>query len=349
MDGMQPLDREAVVAGIERQGPPRVPTHRMDYINRETRRKYGEELARIVRAYPSDVVAYREGEPDWERLGEGKSHAGGIDSRGIVDPSADLDAVAEGIRSLAEAIDFAPAAERRRKHPDRYCLGYTWYCLFERLWMLCGMENVLLGFYERPEALHRLLRAIADYHLRNIRSCGELGYDGIATSDDLGGQTGPLFSREILAEFFLPLYRELFAAAHDYSMHVWFHSCGAIEPIVPDLIDAGIDLLHPIQHSTYPGGVSANDPKRVAAAFADCLTFWAGIDVQYLLPRGTEEEVRAGVREWIDTFDGPGGGMVAAAGNGIMPETPLENIRGFYEETYRYGRARHAGAAAAVS
>lgn len=112
-------------------------------------------------------------------------------------------------------------------------------------------------------------------------------------------------------------------------------------------MEIGLDVIHPIQHSTYPGGVSAMDPETTARRFGGRITFLAGVDVQYLLPLGSPEEVRAGVRRMIDTFDGPHGGMLIAAGNAIMPETPLENIEACLDEAYRHGqekRARHAPA-----
>jgi uroporphyrinogen-III decarboxylase len=199
------------------------------------------------------------------------------------------------------------------------------------------MQNVLLDFYENPTGIRALMRAICDFHLAAIRSFGELGFDGISISDDLGTQTSTMFSRQTFLEFYKPLYRELFGAAHDYGMHTWMHCCGHLAPLLDDLIDAGLDAIHPIQYSTYPGGTSANDPRQIARDFAGRITFWTGIDVQYLLPLGTQAEVRRGVRELIDLFDGPEGGLVIACGNGIMPETPFENIQAFFDEAYEYG------------
>ena len=197
-----------------------------------------------------------------------------------------------------------------------------------------------MDFHDHTEEVKRLMRAICDFHIQAIRNYGELGYDGIAISDDLGTQTSTMFGRDIFLEFFKPLYTEMFAAAHSYGMHAWMHSCGHVFPLLNDLIGAGLDVIHPIQHSTYPGGVTANDTAMVTKTFGDRIAFWAGIDVQYLLPQGTPDEVRCGVRELIDIFDAPDGGMVLAAGNGISPETPFENIEAFFDEAYTYGRKK---------
>jgi len=341
---MNELTRADVVAAIERRSPSRVPMHNMHYYNAMTAEKYKPQIARLHEKYPDDVVNHWFGGPNWEALASGAIDDGsGLDKRVIISEYTRIAETAERIRVFGRDIDRTGAAQRRKNNPDRYCLGYTWFTLFERLWMLRGMENALMDFYENPEDVRTLLRAICDFHLHAIRAYGEMGYDGVSMSDDLGTQISTMFSRDIFVEFFKPLYRELFGVAHEYGMHTWLHSCGCVQSLLGDLIDAGLDVIHPIQYSTFPGGVSANDPREIVRTFGGKITFWAGIDVQYLLPLGTEQQVRAGVRELIDLFDGPDGGLVIASGNGIMPETPVGNIEAFFDEAYRYGRIKRAG------
>jgi uroporphyrinogen-III decarboxylase len=103
-----------------------------------------------------------------------------------------------------------------------------------------------------------------------------------------------------------------------------------------DLISAGVDVFHPVQRFTM-------DERATAKKYGDKISFLAGADVQYLLPESTEEECRKGVREWIDMFYRPEGGLLLAAGNGILPDTPLENIRIMLEEVTLYGTEIYKG------
>jgi len=336
---MNLLSKDDVVAALEHKRPKRVPMHLMHYYNDITVQKYSDGIKTLRIEYPEDVVRGGYVRSDWDSLKNGsRGDEGALDSRIILESYDGIEETCKKIVRLAEKVDMTAAGDTRLDHPNRYCLGYTWFGLYERLWMLRGMENVLVDFYEHPDEIRKLMRAICDYHLHLIRSYGGLGYDGVSISDDLGTQSSTMFGPGIFLDFYKPLYRELFEAAHDFGMHMWMHSCGHVESILDDLIDAGLDVIHPIQHSTYPGGISANDPRRIAERFSGRITFWAGIDVQYLLPRGTVDEVRRGVRELMNIFDGPDGGMVIAAGNGITPETPFENIEAFFDEAYSYGQ-----------
>ena len=347
---MNELSRDDVIAAVERKGPSRVPMHFMHYYNNATAEKYADQIQSLHDMYPDDIVAVRYNQPDWQLLGQqNTSDERAIDSRTIVTGYQSIGEICEKIVDFGRHLDMTIAQEIRRDNQQRYCLGYSWFALYERLWMLRGMENALADFYENPEGIRALMRAICDFHLAAIRAFGEIGLDGISISDDLGTQTTTMFSRQTFLDFYKPLYQEMFRAAHDYSMHTWMHCCGHVAPLLGDLIDAGLEVIHPIQHSTYPGGTSANDPRQIAGNYGDRIAFWAGIDVQYLLPRGTTAEVRNGVRELVDIFDGSKGGLVIAAGNGIMPETPFENIESFFDEAYKYGlkkrEAEHHAAA----
>jgi uroporphyrinogen-III decarboxylase len=280
--------------------------------------------------------------PDWRSLSDEteQEQDGGIDAHYILRNYDHIEKVAEQIPLFAEQGDYTAAKQTVTDNPDRYRLGNSWFCLYERLWTLRGMENILTDFYQYPDELRLLARAIADFHMEAIHHFGRMGCDGMCTSDDLGTQNALMMSPLHFREVLKPLFADIIATAHQYKMHFWLHTCGNVTEILDDFIEIGLDVIHPIQHSTYPGGVSAMDPVATAQRFGGKITFWAGVDVQYLLPLGTPDEVRAGLREQIDTFDGPNGGMMLAAGNAIMPETPLENIEACLDEAYRYGEEK---------
>jgi uroporphyrinogen decarboxylase len=97
----------------------------------------------------------------------------------------------------------------------------------------------------------------------------EAGFDAIFTSDDLGTQTKPFFSVEIFREFYKPYYKEMIDKAHELGMHFWMHACGNVERFIPEWIDIGLDVLHPIQKHTM-------DESEIAAKYGHQITIWSG-------------------------------------------------------------------------
>lgn len=215
----------------------------------------------------------------------------------------------------------------------RYRLGHWWYCLFERHWSLRGMTNALTDYYDNPREVHRLFRSITDFYLAIMeRGRTENQFDGIFTSDDLGTQTQPFFSLKIFREFYLPYYKELIEKAHALGMHFWLHACGNVEAFIPDWIEIGLDVLHPIQKY-------AMNEKEVADKFGKHITILAGLDVQQVIPWGSPREVRAEVRHLMNTYWRPGEGkLILSAGNGINEDCPLESLEAFFDEAVRYGK-----------
>lgn len=219
----------------------------------------------------------------------------------------------------------------------RYRLGHWWFCFFERHWSLRGMANALMDYYTDPESVHRLFRALTDYYLVIIeRAKNEAGVDGIFTSDDLGTQTGPFFSPEIFREFYKPYYKELIDKAHSFGMHFWLHCCGDVEKFIPDWMEIGLDVLHPIQKHTM-------DEKRIAERFGKDICIFAGLDVQQVIPWGSPEDVRREVRFLIDTYYRPEGKLMITAGNGINQDCPVASLEAFFEETFSYGTSKVSG------
>lgn len=162
-----------------------------------------------------------------------------------------------------------------------------------------------------------------------------LNPDGFWTSDDLGHQTGPMMSPQIFHELIYPFYRLVGEAIHESGMHFWLHSCGDNTLLLPDLIEAGVDIFHPVQKHTM-------DERAVAEEFGGRISFLAGIDVQHTLQEMDADGVRREVRFLIDTFDRTDGRMCIAAGNGIVSGTPIENIEAFLDEAVRYGAAHRS-------
>jgi len=342
MPTFEPLTRDQVVSVIEgRSTAPRVPANIHTWVPDEGSDQRKQAVSELLARYPADIqclhlhlpgmyagpadhpdyhwlpyddpydgaeIAYDEriAMPDWSRLDEILAH--------FPDPS---------FPKLFEW--FAP-------DDGRYRLGMWWFCLFERHWSLRGMTNALTDYYTHGAEVHRLFRALTDFYIALIdRTAREGGCDGMFTSDDIGMQTGPFFSPEIFREFFKPYYREIISAAHERNMHMWLHACGNVEEFIPDLIDAGLDVLHPIQKHTM-------DESTIAARYGPDITIFAGMDVQQTIPWGTPDDVRAEVRFLIDTYWRPGQGRcMITAGNVIHEDCTLASLEAFLDETYTYG------------
>jgi len=153
------------------------------------------------------------------------------------------------------------------------------------------------------------------------------------TGTDFGTQRGPVLSNETYRKLYKPFHKRINEWVHEHTMWKTFiHSCGSIEPLLKDFIDAGFDILNPLQCS------SANmDPLQLKAKYGDRITFWGGgVDTQSTLPFGTPERVRREVRERIRIF-GPGGGFVFNTVHNVQPKIPVQNVLAMYEAVDEYG------------
>jgi hypothetical protein len=272
---------------------------------------------------PADDPSYR-----WLNFERPNQDGKSIDESGGIDTWDRLDGM------LAHFPDPRyPGLITKDAPPDTglYRMGFWWYSYFERLWSLRGMENSLCDLYENGDSIHRLFRALTDFYKAAMtRGRNELGLDAIMTSDDIGMQTGPFFSIDIFREFFKPYYKELIEHSHSLGMHFWLHACGNILPFIPELIEIGLDVLHPIQKYTM-------DERDVARQYGEDLCIWAGFDVQRTIPFGTPEEVRREVRFMIDTYYRRDGRLILTCGNSLTANTPLESLIALLDEALNYG------------
>ncbi|MDD3243169.1 MAG: uroporphyrinogen decarboxylase family protein [Eubacteriales bacterium] len=303
---------------------------------------FGERSAQaeaLLQAYPSDAQCVSLRMPDvaeapqdapqykWIFKDSLAKQDGGIDARIAM---ADWDELEEVLAHFPDPgyEKLVPAGVVKG---EKYLLAHWWYFFFERFWSLRGMENALTDFYLYPEQVHRLFDRLADFYYAVLRRAkAELGADGIFTSDDIGTQNAPFFSLDIFREFFKPYYKKVVDQAHALGMDFWLHTCGNIELFLPDLIEIGVDVLHPIQKHTM-------DEAQIARRFGDQICIWAGFDVQQTIPYGTPEEVRAEVRHLMDVYARRDGRFMMTLGNAATGDTPMESLHALLEESCRYG------------
>jgi uroporphyrinogen decarboxylase len=167
------------------------------------------------------------------------------------------------------------------------------------------------------------------------RALGEIGdlVDLVVEADDLAGQQTLLMSPRTYRQVIQPRHKRLFAFIKAQApVKVFYHSCGAVRPLIPDLIEAGIDILNPVQISA--AGMGLQELKR---EFGRDLVFWGGgVDTQGVLGTATPQEVEKHVRRNIEAL-APGGGFVFAAVHDIQANVPPENIMAMWEAWKEYG------------
>ncbi len=201
--------------------------------------------------------------------------------------------------------------------------------LFEWAAYLCRMDNVLMWLAMERKRLEALLDRLVEIHLANleklIEAVGEY-VQIIQMGDDLGMESGPIFSPRIYREVFKPRHQAIFQHVKKRSnMAVFQHSCGSVYKLLPDLIEAGIDIVNPVQ-------ISAADmqPERLKRDFGDAVTFWGGgCDTQSVLPRSSPQEVADHVRRNVDVL-APGGGFVFCQVHNILADVPPVNVEAMY-------------------
>lgn len=156
----------------------------------------------------------------------------------------------------------------------------------------------------------------------------------LVSATDFGMQHGLLVSPKTYRELFKPFHRRVNDWIHSHThWKTFIHSCGSVVELIDDFIEAGFDILNPVQCSA-----ALMDPAGLKRRFGERVTFWgAGVDTQHTLPTGSPADVRAQVRERIKIF-APGGGFVFNTIHNVQPQTPIENVLAMYETVREYSR-----------
>jgi uroporphyrinogen decarboxylase len=203
---------------------------------------------------------------------------------------------------------------------EYWIVGVTVTTVFECAWALRGYERLLTDMALDPDRADRILDIPYDYHLAAARRLVELGVDMIWIGDDVGAQQAMLISPQMWRRFLKPRMAAFIGElkAINPAVKVAYHSDGTLYPILPDLIEIGLDVLNPIQPACM-------DPARVKKEFGDRLCFWGSIDEQYTLPFGTPEQVRSEVADRLESL-GRSGGLILGPTHHVQLDTPLENF-----------------------
>jgi uroporphyrinogen decarboxylase len=226
----------------------------------------------------------------------------------------------------------APDAERIRiqcrrmqeDHPDRFRIYEISHTLFERAWMLRGMETLLTDFIIEPLFVDELFEKLTDYSLEIIDIVANTRCaDCVMFGDDWGSQTGLIMSPAMWQRFIKPCLGRLLNKAKSYGFYTCLHSCGDISPLFGELIDMGLDIYNTFQPEIYCLGQFVKD-------YGTHLCVYGGISTQTTLPHGSPDDVRKAVEGLFHVFVGHGG-LIAAPTHQITSDVPLENIFAFLD------------------
>ncbi|MBI2433258.1 MAG: hypothetical protein HYV26_10335 [Candidatus Hydrogenedentes bacterium] len=200
-------------------------------------------------------------------------------------------------------------------------------CAFEMYWRLRGMEQAILDLVADEDLAYIMLGRCADFSVMLAeKSLQRFPVDWLWTGDDVAGQQTMIMGPELWRALVKPHLQRVVNIGKRAGLPVAYHCCGALRPIIPDLIDMGIDVLNPVQCSC-PG----MDPLELKREFGRHLTFMGGVDTQYVLPLGTADEVYRATAGLIEGMTADGGGYILAASHTVPPETPDDNIFAMYE------------------
>ena len=203
---------------------------------------------------------------------------------------------------------------------EYWIVGVTVTTIFETACALRGLEQMLVDMVEAPALAEHIFDIPFRYHLAAAKRLVELGVDMIWTGDDVGAQHRMLISPRHWRRFLKPRMADFIAElkAINPEVKVAYHSDGNIMPIIPELVEIGVDVLNPVQPASM-------DPADVKRRFGDQLCFWGTIDEQHTLPFGIPESVRDEVMQRLRTI-GANGGLVLGPTHHVQLDTPMENF-----------------------
>ena len=219
-------------------------------------------------------------------------------------------------------FDYEASAKASQILCDRYAVrGPTWTPLFDRVCDMIGMEEAMVQLMAQPEVFEAILESVFvrtyDMFRRLIEACGP-AMPIFTMGDDFATQRGMMISPGAWRRLLKPRYAKIFDLAKRAGKYVWFHSCGDITPVLPDLLDIGMDVWETVQLHTLP-----IPPEKLKREYGRNLAFFGGISTQrlpFMTPEGVAEEVNRCIR-----LLGKGGGYICGPDHHIKPDVPARN------------------------
>ncbi len=229
---------------------------------------------------------------------------------------------------------FDDAKKYIQKYRDDYfVIGDLELTMFEMAWHMVGLEKFMMDMAMGEPYVEALLDRVKEFSIGVGKKLVELGVDGIWTGDDFGTQDGMMISPRTWRDVFKPRFAEIFSELKsvDPDVLITYHSDGAVAAILDELVEIGMDVFNPVQPN-----VPGHEPESLKSRLGDKLSFWGAIDQQYLLPRGSCEEIEADVAEKIRILGNAGGYMCSPA-HIVQADTSVENVEAFIAAVKEHG------------
>jgi len=227
---------------------------------------------------------------------------------------------------------FDGAEKLLKNWRDKYLVSSIWGgdSFFCQAWYLRGFTQTILDMHSDNSLMNELLDNLLKIFLKATDRFAEMGVDIIAIADDIAAQTGLIISPPLWRRHIKPRMKTIIESAKKKGVYVLYHTDGNCEPIIPDLIEIGVDILNPIQPECM-------DPAKIKEQYGEKLTLSGTISIQDTLPRGTVEDVRSEVKARIRTC-GQGGGLIISPSNQVLLDTKVENFLAIYDAVREFGQ-----------
>ena len=227
---------------------------------------------------------------------------------------------------------LATQTEQAKAHhaADRAVVGGMQCTIWEAAWYMRGMENLMCDMMSEDPMAEVLLDRVTNIAIQRAVSYTKAGADALFLGDDIGMQHTIMMSEELYGEWLKPRLKRVIDAARAVNPNViiFYHSCGHVTELIPQLIEAGVDVLNPVQPECM-------DFKEIHDKFGDQLSFHGTIGTQTVMPFGTPEDVRRKVFENLD-IAGKKGGLYACPTHLLEPEVPVENVVAYIQACIDY-------------
>lgn len=232
-------------------------------------------------------------------------------------------------------LDFNHLNELRLQKPERAIIAHITHGGYFTATFLRGMEQFLVDLVIDEPLAQAIIERVARYlfeALDRLLEQAPQGFDIFYLADDYCMTSGPLFSPEVFNRLIKPYLRKIADRLHAHHKKFLLHVCGSVILLLPEIIDAGVDMLEPIQRRSV--GMDLEKLKRV---FGKDLCFYGSVDILQTLNKGTVEQVREEVRNNMRILGRSGGFIIGPGHTYIQIDTPLENILAMYETAYKEG------------
>jgi uroporphyrinogen decarboxylase len=232
-------------------------------------------------------------------------------------------------------MDVSDIREKVLRYEGQYAiLGGDWSPFWHDALDLLTFAGLSYKMYDDPELVDAILQHLVDYYFEVSRRIFDAAGDVIDIffiGNDFGGQTGPLISEKLFRRFYAPHLKRLADLGHDYGLKVLLHCCGGFAPLIPAMIEAGLDGVQALQPTC-----RGMDPAELKADWGGKIVLMGAVDTQLLI-EGTPEQARAETHRVLDIMK-PGGGYICSPSHDyLLPETPLENVLALYETVREHG------------